>query len=186
MNVKVQDIMKQSVATCSIQDPLQSAAQKMWDHDCGCLPVVDPDGRALAMITDRDLCMAALTTGKPLGDLRVGHSMSKQVLTCRPQEDITSAAQRMAKHGVRRLPVVDGAGKLVGILSLNDLATAVAEDNAPRPGNTIAAETLRVLTAVCRHRSVVPATIAGTGAVTTNPTPAPPAKTTPVSKEASV
>ncbi|MEO6594314.1 MAG: CBS domain-containing protein [Planctomycetota bacterium] len=154
--MKVQDIMNMSLATCCADDRLDSVAQKMWEHDCGCVPVVDREGRPLAMITDRDLCMAAFTTGKPLSELPVAHAMSKGVFTCRPQEDLTAAAQRMCKHGVRRIPVVDAEGKLTGLLSLNDLTTAIAEGQPPKLANLAAAEALRVLTAVSRHRSKMP------------------------------
>jgi len=94
--MKVQDLMSMSVATCSMTESLESVARKMWDHDCGCLPVVDGGNRPVAMITDRDVCMAALTTGKRLGELRVAESMSKQLVSCRPQEDLAAAAQRMS------------------------------------------------------------------------------------------
>ncbi|HEX5053363.1 MAG TPA: CBS domain-containing protein [Planctomycetota bacterium] len=155
--MKVQDIMNMSLSTCSAHDRLDAAAARMWEHDCGCLPVVDHDGRPMAMITDRDLCMAAFTTGKRLADLPVAHAMSKQLVSCRPQEDVAVAAQRMCKHGVRRIPVVDAAGKLMGLLSLNDLAAAMAEGPATKTANIAANEALRVLAAVSRHRSKVPA-----------------------------
>jgi CBS domain-containing protein len=187
VNVKVQDIMSASVATCSIQDPLDQAAQKMWDLDCGCLPVVAPDGRVLAMITDRDICMAALTTGKPIRELRVGNSMSKEVTTCRPQEELAAAAHRMAKHCVRRLPVVDGTGKIVGMLSLNDLALA-AGGGSSKPSSSAAAEALRVLTAVCQHRTESAPLASGKAPTAAAPTATPAATptATPAAKEAGV
>ncbi|HZN41658.1 MAG TPA: CBS domain-containing protein [Planctomycetota bacterium] len=154
--MKVQDMMSKTVTTCAMQDTLNTVAQKLWDLDCGVLPVVDPDQRPLAVITDRDVCMAAFTTGKPLDDLRVLGSMSKQIWTCRAQEEVNSAAMRMAKHGVRRLPVVDAEGRLVGMLSLNDLAIAAA--NEPQQKLTAAtADAMRVLQAVCTHRQANPA-----------------------------
>jgi len=149
--MKVQDMMSKAVTTCAMQDTLNTVAQKMWDVDCGVLPVVDGEQRPLAVITDRDVCMAAFTTGKTLDDLRVAGSMSKQIWTCRAQEEVNSAALRMAKHGVRRLPVVDAEGRLVGMLSLNDLAIAAAKE--PQPKLTAATgDAMRVLQAVCAHR----------------------------------
>lgn len=150
--MKVQDVMNAPVVTCTPQDSLADAAQKLWEHDCGCLPVVDRDDRPLAMITDRDVCMAAYTTGRPLETLRVASAMSKNVVTCRAPEDVAAAAQRMARHAVRRLPVVDANGKLAGLLSLNDLAVRSAPDAPQRLADPAAAEALRVLAAVCRHR----------------------------------
>lgn len=184
--MKVQDIMNMSVATCLAHEPLNSVAQKLWDHDCGCLPVVDRDGRPLAMITDRDICMAAYTSGKPLAELRVAASMSKSLVSCRPQEELGAAAMRMGKHGVRRLPVVDADGKLVGIVSLNDFATAIAEGELPKLTNAAAAEALRVLQAVCHHRSAVPSA-AAKPSTSVQPATAPLAgKSAPLAKEAGV
>ncbi|MFY9346082.1 MAG: CBS domain-containing protein, partial [Planctomycetota bacterium] len=130
--MKVQDVMTRSPSTCLLQDNLDAAAQKLWERDCGCLPVVDPDGRPLAMLTDRDVCMAAWTTGKPLHELQVGAAMSKQLVSCRAAEELGAAAARMSKHGVRRLPVLDNNGVLAGIVSLNDLALASAKEPPPR------------------------------------------------------
>lgn len=155
--MKVQDVMTKSVATCVLQDSLHAAAQRLWEHDCGCLPVVDADRRPLAMITDRDVCMAAWTSGKPLHELRVANAMSKQLHSCRAQEEVSAAAARMAKHGVRRLPVLDASGVVVGLLALNDIATAASREPAGRTGG-LAAEALRVLTAVCSHREAAPTT----------------------------
>jgi CBS-domain-containing membrane protein len=149
--MKVQDMMSKPVTTCSMQDTLNTVAQKLWDVDCGVLPVVDPEQRPLAVITDRDVCMAAFTTGKTLDDLRVLGSMSKQIWTCRAQEEVNSAALRMAKHGVRRLPVVDAEGRLVGMLSLNDLAIAAAKEPQAKLA-AATADAMRVLQAVCIHR----------------------------------
>jgi len=86
------------------------------------VPVVDQDGVVVAMLTDRDVCMAAFTQGRALGDIRISSAMSKSVWTCRPEDDVKLAEERMRHHRVRRLPVVDAEGRLVGILSLSDLA----------------------------------------------------------------
>jgi CBS domain-containing protein len=150
--MKVQDLMTRSIATCLAQDTLHAAARTLWERDCGCMPILDAEARPIAMITDRDICMAAFTTGKPLHELQVATAMSKQLVTCRAQEDIGAAAARMAKHGVRRLPVLDAAGMLVGLLSISDLAVAAAKEPAIRGTGTIA-DAVRVLLAVSAHRT---------------------------------
>lgn len=173
MNVK--DIMSMSVQTCVPQDSLAAAARLLWEHDCGCLPVVDGDKRPKAMITDRDICMAAYTRGQPLAALRVADSMSTSVATCRQEDDLGTAARRMAKQQVRRLPVVDADGRLVGLLSLNDLVGASGESSAARIADPAAAEALRVLVAVCRRRAKVPAVTERTIPIL-SPSPSPAAK----------
>ncbi len=157
--MKVRELMTSPAHTCQPHDTLAHAAQQMWDHDCGILPVVDRDGRVGATITDRDICMAALTRGRRLDELRVADAMSKQVFACSPDDDVATAAGTMALHQVHRLPVVDGKQQLSGLLSLNDLALAGDADAR------LAREASRVLAGVCRHRARVPAVVApGTAA----------------------
>ena len=94
----------------------------MWEHDCGVVPVVDAEERVLAMLTDRDVCMAAFTQGKPLAELPVSIAASKRVFWVHPHDSVETAERLMRKQQIRRLPVVDERGRLVGLLSLNDLA----------------------------------------------------------------
>jgi len=136
-----------------MDDTLERAAQLLWEHDCGCLPVVDAGGIARAMITDRDICMAAYTTGRPLSLLRVEDSMSAGLAICRSEESLGNAVERMIKHQVRRLPVVDDVGLLQGIVSLSDLACRADEKAARALQDHVVAGSLDVLRAVSRPRS---------------------------------
>lgn len=155
--LRVADLMQTDVRRCTSQDALQEAARIMWERDCGCVPVVaaDGSGRLVGMITDRDLCMAAYTRGARLTELQVGEVMSTQLHTCRPEDDLAEAEARMRAAQVRRLPVVDGAGHLRGILSLADLAEAAAGAHGVRPGAVSASEVGVVLESICRPRSQV-------------------------------
>jgi CBS domain-containing protein len=155
--MKVRELMSSPAHTVRATDSLADAARLLWDHDCGMLPVVDGDGRVGAAITDRDICMGALTRGKALAGLRVADSMSRRLVTCGPDDDVGTAARRMEQHQLHRLPVVDGQGKPCGVLSLNDLALAAAEQPATAP------DALRVLVAACKRRATVPMTIATPG-----------------------
>lgn len=120
--MRVSDLMKRDVHCCGADDTLAQAAAVMWDHDCGCVPVVSPERVVIGMLTDRDVCMAALTTGQRLSELRVSRSMARTVKLVRPEESVERAERIMWESQVRRLPVVDGARRLVGIISLNDIA----------------------------------------------------------------
>lgn len=144
--MKVRDLMSSPAHVCNAGDSLENAARVLWEHDVGVLPVVDEDGRVRATITDRDICMAAWTQGACLRDIRVSSSMSQQAVTCRADEDVSAASQRMAQSAVRRLPVVDESGKVVGVLSLGDLARAAAKDRAA------GTEALKALVAICQPR----------------------------------
>ena len=68
-NVRVRDVMSRDPATCRSSDTASEAARIMWDRDCGAVPVTDAEGRAIGMVTDRDLCMAAYLRGVRLEEL---------------------------------------------------------------------------------------------------------------------
>jgi CBS domain-containing protein len=126
--MKVDEVMTPEAVFCRSTDTLAHAAQLMWDHDCGCVPVVDDERRVVGMITDRDACMAALHSGRPLRDLPVSQAMAREPVTVRPRDRIEEAQDLMRRARVRRLPVTDGEGRLVGILSLHDLARAATRE----------------------------------------------------------
>jgi CBS domain-containing protein len=144
----VQDLMAHPAITCHVNDGLDSAAQKMWDHDCGALPIVNDDGTVTGMITDRDVCMAALTQGRPIHELLVNVAMSKHVVTVGPAQTVGDAEQLMSRHQLRRLPVIDAAGRPIGVISLNGIAIeAVRPDSRMKHGVSKIAHTLA---AVCQ------------------------------------
>src|SRR4051812_27450098 len=105
------------VHTCSAEDSLARAAELMWEHDCGVVPVTQ-DSRVVGLVTDRDICMATYTQGRPPAEIRVGDVMSKGVHACSPDDSVASALSQMAAKRVRRLPVIDSDGRLIGILAL--------------------------------------------------------------------
>jgi CBS domain-containing protein len=151
--MKVKDLMAEVVFTCTPEAPLSEAARIMWERDCGIVPVVDGTGRVAGVVTDRDACMAALTQGRPLSEIPVRSAMATGIHTCHPDHDVAHAEKVMRTRQILRLPVVDDADRLVGLLSLNDIARrALEEGNARRKQGV--AETLghvsrhRLLTAV--------------------------------------
>jgi CBS domain-containing protein len=157
--MKVQDFMTHGVQTIRPADSLQSAAQAMWEHDCGTLPVIDEKGRVVAMLTDRDVCMAGFTQGRLLSDIPVATAMSRSLITCRPTDTVAVAEAAMRQHQIRRLPVVSDEGHLVGILSLNDIAIEAAEERAHKRRDVTPEEVGATLAAICRHRAVAPSVV---------------------------
>jgi CBS domain-containing protein len=123
----IETIMTREVKTCRPNDTLDIPAYIMWENDCGCVPVVGDDKRVLGMITDRDICMAAWIQGGRLNEMRVSGAFSKPPHTCTVHATVASAEQIMRDYQVRRLPVVDDQGRLVGLLSLNDMARSAAD-----------------------------------------------------------
>ena len=130
-NRQIENWMTRGSLRCRRHDTLSEAASRMWEGDCGALPVVDDDERVVGVITDRDVCMAAFTTGQNLDTLQVDRAMSSQVVTAPADGTLSDALHLLRSHRVRRLPVVDARGGLVGILSLADLARALVDTTAP-------------------------------------------------------
>lgn len=154
--MKVQDFMTHGVRTVRPGDALNTAAQTMWEADCGCVPVVDQDSRVVGVLTDRDICMAAFTRGLPLTEIRVDSTMATQVHSCRPGDTVSAAEQTMRARQVRRLPVIDDQGRLVGILSLNDIAIEAAREREYKQRDVSVDEVTLTLAAVCAHRTPHP------------------------------
>ena len=123
----ISHLMSTEVHACGPEDSLETAARIMWEHDCGAVPVVDSGRHVLAMITDRDVCMAAYTQGRPLSAIPVSVAMSRSVHDCKPYECAGDVERRFWMYQVRRMPVTDDARRLVGVISLGDLARNVDE-----------------------------------------------------------
>jgi CBS domain-containing protein len=150
----VKDLMTRNVVTCQPQDSLATAASIMWTHDCGCVPVVDEDRQVLGMVTDRDICMATWLNGRPVHDLSVTQPMSKSVWTCRDTDPLETAERIMREKEVRRLPVVDARGRLVGILSVNDILREAARPQGALKAREVSdAEVRETLVAVSKPRA---------------------------------
>jgi len=132
--MRVAEVMTREPVRCRPWDSLETAAQIMWDRDCGCVPIVDEENRAIAMVTDRDACMAGYTQGMALRDIPVATAMSKDLYACGPDETVTDAENTMRCRQVRRLPVINEAGLLIGILSLNDINRVQTNAQARRKG----------------------------------------------------
>jgi CBS-domain-containing membrane protein len=150
----IEKLMTRQVKWCKSEDTLEHAAQLMWDGDCGALPVCGPDGAShvVGIITDRDICMSALFQGKPLRELNVSSAMSSQVLTCTANQNVSDVEKAMRQVRVRRVPVVDGHGSLVGIVGLADLARAAAHDRTEPNKEITESEVGDTLAAICEPR----------------------------------
>jgi CBS domain-containing protein len=151
--MNVFEVMTRRVFSCRAEDNLATAAAVMWDHDVGSLPVVDGAGRAVGMITDRDICMAAYTRGARLDDITVDSVMSRHVYACSPEQSVAKAEELMRLDRVRRTPVVDERGILLGILSLADLAREAVLQKRRKYGEPLDEEVTTTLAAVSEPRA---------------------------------
>ena len=126
--MKIEDIMTRDVRGCLADDSLATAAQIMWENDCGAVPVTDADSRVIGIITDRDLAMAAHLQGVALRASRVSSAMARDVKCCSPRDTPATVQALMQQHKIRRVPVVDEQKRLLGIVSLGDIAYAMAAE----------------------------------------------------------
>ena len=150
--MKVQDVMTRGVEACHRGTDLAAAAMIMWRMDCGAVPVVGDDGReVVGMITDRDICIAVATRHRRAEEIAVGEVISGQLFKLRPGDDIRAALEAMRAERVRRLPVVNAAGALQGIISISDIVRAAGKpDGRVRPDVT-AEDVLEVMKAICEQ-----------------------------------
>jgi CBS domain-containing protein len=135
--MRCQDLMKTDLECASPQDTVQDAARRMKDQNIGFLPVCDPSNRVLGTVTDRDLAIRVLADGGPASTL-IEEVMTREVVCCRPEDELQTAEDLMAKNQKSRIMCIDKNGQLVGIISLSDLAQ--------HESATISAETLRQVT----------------------------------------
>ena len=120
--MKVKEIMtaEHSLECCSPETKLHIAAKTMKSANCGALPIVDKAKKVVGMVTDRDICLSLAEHQTP-AKTKVEEIMTEKVHTVGPEEDITVALRQMRVHQVGRVPVVDGKGKLKGVVSLHQL-----------------------------------------------------------------
>jgi CBS domain-containing protein len=118
----IREVMTPDPTTVEPGTSAQDAARKMKSEDVGSLPIVD-GGRLVGMVTDRDLALRLVAEGKS-ADTQVGELGSRELVTIDPQQDLGEAARLMSEHQLRRLPVCEEDGKLVGILAQADVAQA--------------------------------------------------------------
>jgi CBS domain-containing protein len=126
--MKVREAMTPDVRVCNPDQTIQEAARMMASLDAGVLPVADND-HLVGMITDRDIAIRAIAEGKG-PNAKVHEVMTKDVKYCFDDQDLDEVTRNMADIQVRRLPVVNHDKRLVGIISLGDIAISRDSENA--------------------------------------------------------
>ncbi len=120
--MQIAEIMTREVQLASPKQTVQEAARLMADLDVGAIPVADNE-RLVGMLTDRDICVRAVAAGKNPNECKVSEVMSAEVKYVFEDETTEDLARSMSTLQVRRMPVLDRDKRLVGIVSLGDLAT---------------------------------------------------------------
>jgi len=123
----IQEVMTRDVQTISTQETVQRAAQLMDELNVGAIPVVD-DGKLVGMVTDRDISVRSVAVGQDPTTTRVNDVMSTDVRTCTVDQSVEDVLAQMADVQIRRVPVLDGNGQIIGIVSLGDVVTKAPAD----------------------------------------------------------
>jgi CBS domain-containing protein len=131
--MRCEEIMKRDVECCTPQATAQAAAQRMREQQIGFLPVCDEARKVLGTVTDRDLTLRILADARapttPLGEV-----LTREVVACRPEDDLRKAEELMGRNQKSRIMCVDGEGRLVGVISLSDIAQ---KENGAKAAQTL-------------------------------------------------
>lgn len=114
---------------CLPNDAVARAAQLMKKENVGPIPVIENERtkKLVGIVTDRDLALKVVADGRDPKATKVEEVMTREVVTCRPEDDLQRALDAMSEHQLRRIPVVDDGNKLVGIIAQADVATRVKQ-----------------------------------------------------------
>jgi CBS domain-containing protein len=126
--MNVSEIMTTNVATAEPDTTLEEIASMMKDENVGAIPIVD-DEELIGIVTDRDIVVRCVAEGKDPAEVEVEEILTEDLETIAPDDDVREAAQIMQRKQIRRLPVCDDDGKLVGMVALGDIAVKEADDD---------------------------------------------------------
>jgi len=138
----VKQLMTAPARTVRSHESLFQAAEAMWEGDCGGIPVVSDEGQLAGFVTDRDVTMCAAIQGRTLHELPVTAAMTFEATSVGEQDSLEAAHELLRERRVRRLPVVDKAGAVVGMLSLVDLVRDAAANPRARTRVSAVRDTL--------------------------------------------
>ena len=126
------DVMTRDLTCCTPTDTVQAVAQSMKAQDVGAMPVVDSQERRklIGIVTDRDLAMKVVAEDRDSSKTTVQDVMSSKVVVCKTEDDWQVALDAMAKHQLRRIPLVDDQGRIAGIIAQADVATRIEQPAA--------------------------------------------------------
>lgn len=127
-HLRCRDIMTRNVTTCTLSTNIQQVAQLMRYEDIGAIPVLNEEGRLEGIVTDRDIVVEGLTKDKADVELKAEDCMSTDLYVAQQNDRLVDVISEMGDHQIRRVPVVDSRNRLVGIISMADVATQTRKD----------------------------------------------------------
>lgn len=127
--MQAREVMTREPVSCTPETPAEEAARLMREHDCGAIPVVESDGSRtlVGVVTDRDIAVRGVAAG--LGpDALVRDLMTPEPEACAPEADVHDVESVMKRNQLRRVPIIDAGGQLVGIIAQADLARKLGDE----------------------------------------------------------
>ena len=119
--MKVKKAMTRNIGTCKANESLAHAVGIMWQKDCGVVPIVNEENAAIGIITDRDVSVAVAARNRTASEIMIGDVINGKPISCSQEDSVKSALKKMRKHKVKRLPVLEKNGTLVGVITIADL-----------------------------------------------------------------
>jgi CBS domain-containing protein len=121
-DMRAADLMSRNVVSVYSEDRVGYAARLMRDYDCGALPVIDQEGRLIGIVTDRDISMRLVANEADTHNTVVAECMTDGAFACHAEDSVRECMRQMSRHRIRRLPIINDWGQVVGIVSQGDLA----------------------------------------------------------------
>jgi len=139
MATRASDIMSKNVTVIQEEETIRDAAERLAQDDVGALPITDENKVIKGMLTDRDIVVQVVARGRDVDSITARELEQGDLITIRPEDSIEHAADLMATHQVRRIPVVENDGKVVGIVSQADIAKTVRPEKTGQVVSEISA-----------------------------------------------
>lgn len=135
--MKVKDCMTTNVCCCKPDSNIADVAKEMQTNHVGCIPVCDNENKVVGLITDRDITLRCTACDKDAKQVKISEVMTCNTCCCSPETDIEEANKLMSDLQIRRIPVCDAQNKIVGILTLGDLASNDKQIGTDKVCNTL-------------------------------------------------
>lgn len=120
--MKVKDCMCTETYTCNVDNTVSECAKVMNSYHVGCVPVCDDNEKVVGLITDRDIVLRCIANEKDAKKLKIKEIMTKNIWCCNPEDELQNIENKMINQQIRRIPVINNESRLIGILTLGDLA----------------------------------------------------------------
>ncbi len=126
--MKCKDVMSKNIKWLHPEHTIEDAVEIMKEQNCGVVPVVNEDMELEGIVTDRDIALFTVLQHRQPETTKLGEFMTKDIISCLDEEDLEDLIKRMREYQVRRIPIVDEENKLIGMVSLGDIAVKVPQE----------------------------------------------------------